>query len=228
MRIQIPFLSALLAGLLATPALAIVHIGGGQTNVLLDTATLSSAAGLNVSGIGGPVIAPGDLGADSVAFPVNSRNVALPALATTFSYDPADFLGSFSGTIEHSGTVLFNADAVEVGNFTIAFDAARAGTLGGNASGFFVESTVGIQAILFDIENPTQLSPTDSSLTVAANLLVSPELGAFLLSQGLASTDLSGADVGDALVVAAVPEPSGIGLIACIIAGIPFIRRFNQ
>lgn len=194
-----------------------VDIVGGQTNVLLDTATLSAAASLDLSGVSGPVIAPGNLGANSVAFPINARDAA--SLPTTFSYDSSDFLGTFGGTIEHEGSVLFNNDTVEVGNFTIGFDAARAGTLGGNASGFFVESTTGIAAILFDIAAPSKLDATDSSLTIAADLLVSPEFGSFLFDNSLSSTNLQGADVGDALVQA-IPAPgsavalAGLGLVA--------------
>ena len=119
------FLSAL-AITTAGASHAQVDIVGGQTSVLLDTATLSAAASLDLSGVSGPVIAPGNLGAGSVAFPINPRSAA--SLPTTFSYDPANFLGTFSGTIEHTGSVLFNAGTVEVGNFTIGFDAARAGT----------------------------------------------------------------------------------------------------
>ncbi|MEL6498119.1 MAG: hypothetical protein AAF937_00945 [Planctomycetota bacterium] len=207
-----------LAGVLVAGAAgAQVDIVGGQTNVLLDTATLSAAASLDLSGVSGPVIAPGNLGADSVAFPINSRDAA--SLPTTFSYDPSDFLGTFGGTIEHEGSVLFNNDTVEVGNFTIGFDAARAGTLGGNASGFFVESTVGIAAILFDIAAPSQLDATDTSLTIGADLLVSPEFGSFLFDNNLSSSNLQGADVGDALVQA-IPAPgaavafAGMGLLA--------------
>ena len=197
-----------------------VDVTGGQTNVLLDTATLSAAASLDLSGVSGPVIAPGNLGADSVAFPINARDAA--SLPTTFSYDPADFLGSFGGTIEHSGSVLFNAGTVEVGNFTIGFDAARAGTLGGTASGFFVESTVGIAAILFDIGAPSQLNATPGSLTIGADLLVSPEFGAFLFDNGLSTSNLQGADVGDALVQA-VPAPSALATIG--LAGLAATRR---
>ncbi|MEO1584384.1 MAG: hypothetical protein AAFR96_07425 [Planctomycetota bacterium] len=209
--------AAVILGAFAVPASGQVDVTGGQTNVLLDTDTLSAAASLDLSSVSGPVIAPGNLGAASVAFPINARDAA--SLPTTFSYDPADFLGSFGGTIEHEGSVLFNNDTVEVGNFTIGFDLGRAGTLGGNASGFFVESTVGIAAILFDIAAPSQLDATSSSLTIAADLLVSPEFGQFLFDNSLSSTNLQGADVGDALVQA-VPAPgaavafAGLGLAA--------------
>lgn len=188
----------------------VVDVRSGQTNVLLDTAALSSAAGLDLSSVSGNVVVPGDLGAGSVAFLINPRDAVNPDLPTTFSYDPNDFLGTFSGTIEHTGSVFFNSDAVEVGNFTIGFDGGRAS---GSVSGFFVESTVGIPAILFDVENPSTLNPTSGSLTIAANLLVSPEFGQFLLDQGLATSNLTGVDVGDALVSAVVPEPSAVGLL---------------
>lgn len=191
---------------LAGAAGAQVDVTGGQTSVLLDTATLSAAASLDLSGVSGPVIAPGNLGNGSVAFPINARDAHAALLPTTFAYDPSDFLGTFSGAIEHEGSVLFNNDTVEVGNFTIGFDAARAGTLGGLASGFFVESTVGIAAILFDVAAPSQLDATPGSLTIGADLLVSPEFGQFLFDNNLSASNLQGADVGDALVQA-IPAP---------------------
>ena len=187
-----------------------VFVTGGQTSVLLDTDTLSSAAGLDLSSVSTDVIAPGELGPSSVAFSINARNASPPARQTTFAYEPTDFLNTFSGTIEHTGVVLFNADTIEVGNFSIGFDAARVGTLSGDASGFFVESTAGIPAILFDIAAPSELLPGPSSLVISADLLVSPEFATFLVDNGLAQQNLAGADVGEAKVnaVAAVPTPT--------------------
>lgn len=185
----------------------------GQTNVLLDTDTLAAAASLNLSGVSADVIAPGDLGAGSVAFGINGRDAA--SLPTTFRY--TDGLGSFSGSIEHTGSVFFNTDTVEVGNFTIGFDADR---VGGDRSGFFVESTVGIAAILFDVAAPSSLSADAAGLSIGADLLVSAEFGAFLFDNGLSASNLTGADVGDALVAGVVPSPgslaalAGFGLIA--------------
>lgn len=189
---------------------------GGGTSVLLDTATLSSAASLDLSGVAGDTVAPGELGAASVQFPINARNAA--SLPTTFRYDTG--LGAFSGAIEHTGTVLFNDDTVEVGNFTIGFDAARAT---GNNSGFFVESTAGIAAILFDVEAPSALTADGSGLQITANLLVSPEFSTFLNDNGLATADLTGADVGDAFVNAAIPAPGAAGLMG--VAGVLASRR---
>lgn len=178
------------------------NVTGGQTSVLLDTALLASAAGLSLSSVSPDVIAPGELGPDSVAFGINARDGSLP---TTFSYDASDFLGTFGGTIEHAGSVFFNADAVEVGDFTIGFDAGRAG---GDRSGFFVESTTGVAAILFDVANPSNLVATPSSLLIEADLLVSAEFAGFL-----GNSALTGADVGDARV-SAVPAPASAALLA--------------
>ena len=209
---------AIVLAAVAGTAAAQTDVTGGQTNVLLDTATLSAAASLDLSGVGGPVIAPGNLGADSVAFPINSRTAA--SLPTTFSYDAATFpaAGSFSGAIEHEGTVLFNNDTVEVGNFTIGFDAGR---VGGDRSGFFVESTTGIAAILFDVA-VTGATPTDFTLDVTGDLLVSNEFANFLLDNSLASADLTGADVGDAFIQA-VPAPASAALLG--LGGLVATRR---
>lgn len=188
-------------------------VDGGQTSVLLDTATLSSV-GLDLSGVSSDVIVPGELGADSVAFGVNSRT---DTPATTFAYEIFD-LAPFSGTIEHLGSVFFNANTIEVGDFSIGFDAGRAG---GANSGFFVESTTGIEAILFDVENPTSLDPGDSELIIEANLLVSAEFADVLGDSGL-----TGADVGDARVAAtAIPEPSGIAMLSMLGLGFTTRRR---
>jgi len=184
-------------GLGASVALANeVDVEGGQTNVALDTELLLSAAGLEITGISPEVIAPGDL-PDSVAFPINPRDASAPLLPTTFTYTAPD-LAPFSGAIEHEGKITFN-DAVTVGNFTIGFDGARVGTLGGLASGFFVASTAGTEAVLFDLEL-TGATTGAAFLEVSANLLVSPEFAGLLNELGLTMDDLSGADVGDALV----------------------------
>lgn len=215
---RVRFVTSAVAGSLLFPAAGLaqeVDLIDGQTNVLLDTELLSSAASLDLSGVSEEVIAPGNLGDDSVAFPINEE--------TTFAYDPADFLGTFSGSIEHDGQVLFNDDSIVVGDFSIGFDAARAGTLGGLASGFFVQDTFSLGAILFDIENPSVLDATAASLTIEANLLVSPEFSMFLNDQGLASSDLSGADVGDALVEGVVPTPASAAILG--LGGLVAMRR---
>ena len=198
--------------LVAGAASGQTDIVGGATSVALDTATLSAAAGLDLSGVSAGVGA-GEL-PDSVAFPINTRDASSPLLPTTFSYNAGDFLGSFGGTIEHEGSVFFNADTIEVGNFTIGFDAGR---VGGSRSGFFVESTTGINAILFDVAAPSLLDPTATGLIIEADLLVSSEFATFLGDAGL-----TGADVGDARVNA-VPAPATAGLLGAV--GLAAARR---
>lgn len=190
---------------------------GGQTSVLLNADTLT-AAGLSISSVSGDVIAPGELGDGSVAFGINSRNGDLP---TTFAYT-AGTLAPFFGTIEHAGSVFFNDDSIQVGNFTIGFDGSR--TAGGGAdeaSGFFVRSTAGVEEILFDIGNPTSLVADPTVLTIAANLLVSPEFAGILGNSAFA-----GANGGQALVSAtAIPEP-GIALLwSSVFLGLAVRRR---
>ena len=218
---------------------AMVDVVGGRTSVALDATTLGAAAGLTLSGTSAEVQSPGDI-PDSVAFPITPRDAAVRP--TTFSYDSSDFLNTFSGTIEHAGTVSFNENAITVGNFTIGFDSARAGTLGGIASGFYVQSNTDVNAILFDVANPGSLDASETLLAIDADLLVSPEFGQFLLGGGLASSDLAGADVGNARVAAigvadngggnggggnVIPLPPAVvpGLIALAMFVVPKLRR---
>jgi len=210
----------------ATPAVAgSVHVVGGETSVALDFAALSSAASLNLSGVSSDVIAPGALGAGSVAFGINPRTDPDP---TTFNFNPNNFLGTFGGTIEHTGSVFFNDDAVEVGGFRIGFDGDRAGSLDGNASGFFVESTTGISAILFDLAAPSALEATATSLQVDGDLLVSSEFAGFLQTNGLSTGNLSGVDIGDASIQAvAAPTPSAAAAGLLLITAIAGRRRLK-
>jgi hypothetical protein len=182
------------AALAAAPIAAagnVVQVVGGQTSVALDTALIEAATGLALSGVSDEVIVPGEL-EGSVAFAITPGSAGEPA---PFSYELGAFFTTFAGAIEHTGAVFFNDNTVEVGDFTIGFDADRAGSLDGAASGFFVASTRGIEAILFDVAVPSLAVPAGDALVIAADLLVSPEFAAFLGNAALA-----GADVGDALV----------------------------
>ncbi|MEM9658792.1 MAG: hypothetical protein AAF961_10565, partial [Planctomycetota bacterium] len=194
---RITLIAATTAAFVSLAEVRAIDVVDGQTNVLLDTELLASAAMLDLSGVSDDVIVPGEvLGEGTVAFGINPRDEGMAP--TTFSYEAG--LASFSGTIEHIGSVFFNDDVVEVGDFSIGYDVGRVSDATG-ASGFFVESTTGIAAILFDLEitTPDPVAST-SQLQVYGELLVSPEFAAFLLDQGLAAADLTGADVGDAFV----------------------------
>ena len=90
---------AAVAVLCCTPIASAVQvdINGGQTSVLLDTGTLGSV-GLDLSSVSSTVIAPGNLGADSVAFPdqfpVGDRAAAANDFFLRFRRFPGHVLGS--------------------------------------------------------------------------------------------------------------------------------------
>ena len=197
-----------------------VTITTGQTNVALNFDVLESAASLEFSSVSGDVIVPGNIPGigegPSVAFPITPT--------TDFTYDPDDFLNTFSGEITHVGSVFFNSDTVEVGDFTIGFDAARVDNAA-SGTGFFVESTTGVAAILFDVTNLGPVTPTAISLDVGGDLAVSPEFGSFLFDNELSSTDLVGAVVGNALIEGIVPEPGSSTLFLLSLFGAVMARR---
>lgn len=226
LRLLTAFAFAASAMICTLPAAAqTVELNGGQTNVALNFQALSDLASLDLSGVSDDVIVPGNI-PDSVAFPINPRDAS--PLPTTFSYDPADFLGTFAGTIEHTGSVFFNDDAVEVGNFTIGYDAGRVGGLpSGDGSGFFVESTTGLPAILFDVVNIDlpNLVASNTELTIPGELAVSTEFGGFLFDNDLSMENLAGAVVGNALVEGVVPEPTTASLLLLSMLGLAIARR---
>jgi hypothetical protein len=207
-----PILAVALCATMSSAAFAATLVGG-ETSVALDTDLLSNVAGLTLSSVS-PGIPAGSL-PGSVAFPINPRDAIF--LPTTFTYTAGDFPGGpFSGTIEHTGSVFFNDDAVEVGDFTIAFDGARA--VDGN-SGFFVESTTGVAAILFDTQVTALDEASNSAFDLTVDLVVSPEFATFL-----GNSALTGADVGDARIVGtSIPEPTSI--LSLGLAGLMFLRR---
>jgi len=73
-----------------------------------------------------------------------------------------------------------------------------------------------------DIGGP-EVDLNDNLLTVKADLLVVPEFATFLQDRWLASSNLTGADVGNALVAAIVPEPTGLRFLAMTLA--PWLLR---
>ena len=130
------------------------QVRSGVTSVDLDTALLEASANLKLTG------------ANSPGRPVNpSFDVGFPILRTSSFIFQKDPFAPVSGTIEHVGTVTFDAKgtAVTVGDFEIGFDAARAT---GGRSGFFVRDTAGGLGILFAIGAPDEVSVRHPSLTI--------------------------------------------------------------
>lgn len=212
MRFNRTAVALLLAGGATVTASAdFVQTVGGQTNVLLDLALLQAAANLELTGVSDGVITPGNLGANSVAFVITPPTSA--ELPSTFQYDAKDFFGTFSGSINHRGSITFN-NAVTVGNFEILFD-----------NGFKVADRVSGLGVLFDVAI-TGANPTAETFNATGNLLVSSNFAALLLQLGLAQTNLTGADVGDASIQgfnSAVPTPGAVAVLG--IAAVFGIRR---
>jgi len=202
-------------------------VTGGTTTVLFGNKALDSL-GLKLTGASETVEIPGVLGPNSAGFTINPRDAGDPLNPTTFEYDNMAF-APFSGTIEHEGTLSLTDLATEsaevtVGNFRIAYDAAR---VAGDASGFYVESTTGIEAILFDIGSPLP-EAFPEMLIIAANILVSPEFSDFLQSQNLVDDSVAGADAGLALVMGSaqvVPVPAAVWLFGSALGLLGWIRR---
>lgn len=222
----------IIAAVFALPTIMLAQtnfVTGGFTSVSLDGALLESAASLGVAGADGTVPAApgfGGTGFVTVAFPITAP--------TTFSFE--DGLASFAGVITHTGTVTFNLGpdfetSVSFGDFTIGFDGSREV---GNASGFFVQNTLAGDfdgVILFDLTAPTSATANSSELALGGfELLVSPELGNFLFTSGLAAADLTGASVGLAqLDATAIPEPSTYAAIAALVVlGLALRRRLRN
>ena len=172
-----------------------VSILDGTTSVSLDGDLLASAAGLTI------------IATNGTAEPITDDFFAVGfdiAEDSDFLFSPNDGFTPILGEIEHTGTVTFTSAAgdITVGDFSIGFDAARQTE---DASGFFVENTVeGVLpdgVILFDVSNPESLDITDTGISLgSADLLVASEFASVLVDTGLATDDLTGADVGNATI----------------------------
>lgn len=208
---QLKILSATLAvaAVSASASADLVGVSGGQTNVDLDFDLIEAATGLAFAGVSDGVIAPGNLGPSSVAFAITSPDSA--ALPTTFNYDTDDFFGSFAGAIEHRGAVYFSGAAdLGLGNFTIDYDV--------DVASFQVVDNLDLAGTaLFDVKI-SEASPLDTTFDVKGDLVISGDFALLLLELGLATSDLSGVDVGDAWVQGlnqAVPTPGVLAALAC-------------
>ena len=206
MRMQIGSLCAVIAasGFAASANADMVEVVGGQTNVLLDLELIGSVTDLVLTGVSDDTIVPGNLGPDSVAFAITSPDAA--SNPTTFMYDTDDFSGTFSGVIGHRGTITFN-ESITLGNFDIVYDA--------DLEAFTVNDTffdgTGLGA-LFAV-GITDAAPGESTFDVMGDLLITQNFATILLDLGLTTSDLTGADVGDAFVQGLnIPGPGGFAL----------------
>jgi hypothetical protein len=209
-------------------------ITSGSTTLGLDENVLAGL-GLTVTSLSstGTATTTGlASGLTIVSFEVNSSAVPLEYNPATFP-DPS----SFVGMIDHLGVVSMSFDPdgggsfpaidFDLGDMTIAFDSSRVTDVN---SGFYVQDNLSIRIALFDLgflstatsgTSATQIIATSTSLTLGpANLLVSPELNAYIQNfTGNVDTILTGRDVGD-LRIDTIPEPTtlsaallGLGLL---------------
>lgn len=193
----------------------LVGVVGGQTSVDLNFDLIAAATGLEYAGVSDGVIVPGNLGKGSVAFAITSPYSA--NLPTSFSYDTDDFFGSFSGSIEHRGSVMFDGAAdVTVGNFSIAYDAV---------AGFQVIDNLDLGVAMFDVVDIKPEALVDT-FDVQGNLAIANQFAILLIELGLTDDDLTGIGVGKAWLQGlnqAVPGPGVLAAFA--VAGITARRR---
>lgn len=131
-------------------------------------------------------------------------------------FDGQDFTTALGGEIEHRGDITFETTAgdITVNDFTIGFDASRQTQ---DISGFFVQSSVdGIvpdDTILFDLGSPNNIETGENELNLDyADVLITPEFSEVLLTNGLATDDLTGSDVGDLSIKAIIESFSEISM----------------
>lgn len=194
---------ALAAVALPPPADALpVKVVGGETRVVLDTDALAEN-GLDLAGVTPAVDTAGGPG---VGFAINGQHVPLGARPTTFAYDTDDPLNTLSGAIEHTGSVLFNDEAVIVGNFSIE-------SIGGNI--FSVTDRVGVGIPLFDaVADLDTIVADDRRLFVEGELKVSAAFAGLLQTAGFTDDDLTGVGVGGFTTDAVVTPLPGAFVLA--------------
>lgn len=205
--------TALAALAAAGPAAAkTVEVIGGETRVSLALEALA-ANGLELAGVTPAV----DVGGDgSVGFAINEVSGTPPGvLPTTFAFDTDDPFNTLSGTIEHTGSVLFNAEGVIVGNFTIASE---------GGVDFSVTDNVGLGITLFDaVASNVEISP--GKLLVEGDLFVSSAFADVLQAAGFTMNDLAGVDVGDFATSAVVtPLPGAVVFAGTGLAALGALR----
>ena len=184
-----------LIALTCSPLKAQEEATSGKTSVTLDFAALESAASLTFDSV------------NNTANPAAGFPAAFAITGDTpFQYNLNPF-APVGGTISHTGSLTFlisgTTTPVEVGEFEIGFDPSRSST---NTSGFFVEDTVSGLGILFDVGIPDPLTAGPDGVVIESPLLVSPEFATYLTTNSLATSDLTGVEIGAAQVNSS-PQP---------------------
>jgi hypothetical protein len=222
------------SGAMAAPA----QVTGGSATVVLPISN-PGAGGWTLIGVSSDVTpTPGVFRTvTSVGVPVNSRTDAVRP--TDATYNTSNPLATFAGDIEMRGylTYLYGSGlTLELGDFSLSRDAARAGMLGGLASGYYLRSNrPGGPGIAFDIQSPTMVGDT-TSFTFGGTLLASPELGQFFQpfgQAGFVGSSLGSINIGGAAQpgASAVPLPAafypGLVVLVGMIGGCAARKRFT-
>lgn len=208
--------AAALASLPTQAQATTFEVDSGVTSVFLDLPLLESGAGLFLTGTENTV--------DPAEDPFQVGFNILPE--TDFSFSDEGGFTFLGGTIEHEGTITFN-DSVTVGDFSIGFNADRIDDTTA-ASGFFVQDTATLGAVLFDLTNVVPELAGDAA-TLNGDLLVSPEFADFLGDASLTGVEVGAAQTNATVAEATaqdVPEPmSLLGLLAVGGALVAYRRR---
>lgn len=136
----------------------------------------------------------------------------------TFSYDDAtSAFTPLSGTIEHTGSLVFDVDTtklallspLEVGDFSIGFDSGN----------FFVRDTFSTGLRLFNLKTNSAPVFNGKNLVAGTDVLFSQEFSDALGYAAGYDLNLAGVKVGQAQISAtAVPEPEANSAIAVLMA----------
>ncbi len=194
---------------------------GGQTSVLLAD-DFAERTGLALSGRSSEVTSGALPG--SVAFPINGRDD--PERPTTLAYDTDAPAASVTGSFEHTGSLRFNDDSIEVGNFSIAVTSTVFDT------GALVSDTINpLGGLFWAVAEADETTATDTFAQIRGDLLVTRAFADFLDDAGLVdSADaLAGADVGDFQIDATVvPLPGAVVLLGTAVAALGAARARHR
>ncbi|HBB34975.1 MAG TPA: hypothetical protein DDZ80_05350 [Cyanobacteria bacterium UBA8803] len=183
------------------------QIGSGTTSLNLDLELLEDL-GLSFNSASDTVTP-----ANGFSFGFDMLPPSSTVLGTdfTFSYDDAtDTFTPLGGTIEHSGSLLFDVDTdkltlfptLEIGNFSIGFD-----------GGYFIRDTFSTGLRLFDLVINTKPVVAGKDLQISdIDLLIAPDFAGLLTNYDPdLSEQLVGTVIGQASIDAqTVPEPGSV------------------